>query len=907
MHKEKELPGIDVNKQAQIATMELVAMNNTENVCTDVIFVGRVPFKGNKSVVTGKDLETTATVKMLNRLQENIQNTNMSTIYYSTNENASKDLENSENGWSTDVGDWQNIKSYMIVVNGQMEAGAILKYTYDFEIPEGLYYDQAMYGSFGGFYNNNSKVAVYYESAEADKVGIVTKSSLPIKLKLDVDVGDKEEVKTSQYLNYILTVSNEGPEGYSGITINAQVPEDTTLYERSQYDGEGNNGYAESNQENLSWTIDNLNPGEVKEFIYMVKVKSFADEDNKIENTVNMTIGSLNNERVTSNRVENTVKNANFGIEVASKSGNVIEKGAKIVYSMQVANTEDKDSGKFDIVLNLPEGIEYESMEGIGESQKFDDKTRNLIITVNNLEAHYSKNCMVTLNVKKTNKRHVTLKPFVQGENGEIVYSTGTTFQTEANTLQISSATNFSQAQVVENQDVEIRYNIKNTGDADAKELNFELETSDKLENCLLHFESIYNGQVSDYDMSLEEKNFVQPFNLLKVGAEVQIVITGKIKNVKIDENDVLLSKLKVNGKNIELQEQAVKVSKIKDIDGNDKPVEEEKTEGIYEISGNVWIDENGDGQKVEEVQSVSAVQVQLLKNGNMIKATTTDNSGNYSFTGLAKGSYSVVYNYDKEAYEAGKYVKEDTEEIQNSSGYELKEGTSVSDEIEIVNQSLHDVNLGLQEKDKFDLQIGQSITKAIVDIEGEETQYEYADLDLAKIEIEPNKINKAMVKFEYKITVENVGNVSGKVTSIVDYLPAGMTFQESENEGWSNGVDGNLYNDSLREIEIMPGEVKELTLILSKKFNEDNTGVLSNKVKIAYTENDTRLTESLAGNFASQETIVSVTQGGGFGLKTIVTTISLIGLVSLFAYMIKTGKLDSKFNGKGLIKKVYK
>lgn len=907
MHKEKELPGIDVNKQAQIATMELVAMNNTENVCTDVIFVGRVPFKGNKSVVTGKDLETTATVKMLNRLQENIQNTNMSTIYYSTNENASKDLENSENGWSTDVGDWQNIKSYMIVVNGQMEAGAILKYTYDFEIPEGLYYDQAMYGSFGGFYNNNSKVAVYYESAEADKVGIVTKSSLPIKLKLDVDVGDKEEVKTSQYLNYILTVSNEGPESYSGITINAQVPEDTTLYERSQYDGEGNNGYAESNQENLSWTIDNLNPGEVKEFIYMVKVKSFADEDNKIENTVNMTIGSLNNERVTSNRVENTVKNANFGIEVASKSGNVIEKGAKIVYSMQVANTEDKDSGKFDIVLNLPEGIEYESMEGIGESQKFDDKTRNLIITVNNLEAQYSKNCMVTLNVKKTNKRHVTLKPFVQGENGEIVYSTGTTFQTEANTLQISSATNFSQAQVVENQDVEIRYNIKNTGDADAKELNFELETSDKLENCLLHFESIYNGQVSDYDMSLEEKNFVQPFNLLKVGAEVQIVITGKIKNVKIDENDVLLSKLKVNGKNIELQEQAVKVSKIKDIDGNDKPVEEEKTEGIYEISGNVWIDENGDGQKVEEVQSVSAVQVQLLKNGNMIKATTTDNSGNYSFTGLAKGSYSVVYNYDKEAYEAGKYVKEDTEEMQNSSGYELKEGTSVSDEIEIVNQSLHDVNLGLQEKDKFDLQIGQSITKAIVDIEGEETQYEYADLDLAKIEIEPNKINKAMVKFEYKITVENVGNVSGKVTSIVDYLPAGMTFQESENEGWSNGVDGNLYNDSLREIEIMPGEVKELTLILSKKFNEDNTGVLSNKVKIAYTENDTRLTESLAGNFASQETIVSVTQGGGFGLKTIVTTISLIGLVSLFAYMIKTGKLDSKFNGKGLIKKVYK
>lgn len=845
---EKEQRGIEIGKPAQIATMELVAMNNTENTCTDLVFLGRIPFQGNKSVVTGKDLETTTTVKMLNALQENIQNTNMATIYYSTNENASKDLQNSENGWTTNVINWQNIKSYMIVVNGPMEAGAILKYTYDFEIPEGLYYDEAMYGSFGGFYNNNSKVAVYYESAEADKVGIVTKSSLPIKLKLDVDAGNKEEVRTSQYLNYIITVSNEGQESYSGITINAKAPEDTSLYEKSEYDGEGNNGYVESNQENLSWQIENINPGETKEFVYMVQVESFADEDSKIENIVNMTIGSLNGENVVSNKIQNIVKTANFGIEVTSKNGNVIEKGAKIAYSMQVANTADQDSGEFNIVMNLPEGIEYESMEGIGESQKFDDKTRNLIITVNNLEAHYSKNCMVTLSVKKTNKRYITLKPFVQGKNGETVYSTGTTFQTEANALQISSATNFSQAQVVENQDVEIRYNIKNTGDADAKELNFELETSDKLENCLLHFESMIDGYVSDYDMKLEEKNFVQPFNLLKVGAEVQIVITGKIKNVKIDEQDVLLSKLKVNGKNIEPQEQAIKVQKIKDIGGNDKQVvEEEKPEGIYEISGNVWVDENGDGQKAEEVQNVSAVQVQLLKNGNMIKATTTDNSGNYSFTGLASGNYSVVYKYDKESYEAGKYVKQSVEETQNSSGYELKEGTSISDEMEITDQSLHDVNLGLQEKDKFDLAINQSITKAIVDIDGEQTQYDYADLDLAKIEIEPNKIDKAQVKFQYKITVENVGNVPGKVTSIVDYLPAGMTFQESENEGWSNGVDGNLYNDSLKDIEIMPGEAKELTLLLSKKFNEDNTGVLSNKVKIAYTENDTRLTESLS------------------------------------------------------------
>lgn len=836
---------IDINKQAQIATMELVAMNNTENTCTDIVFLGRVPFKGNKSVVTGKDLETTATVKMLSGLQENIQNTNMATIYYSANENASKDLVSSENGWNTDVTDWQNIKSYMIVVNGQMEPGVTLKYTYDFEIPEGLYYDETMYGSFGGFYNNNSKVAVYYESTEADKVGIVTKSSLPIKLKLDVDVGDKEEVKTSQYLNYILTVSNEGEETYSGITVNADVPENVNLCGKTEDKLNGNNGYQENSSAETSWTIDELKPRESREFTYMVRVTNdLEDEESKIETSAQMTIGSLNNQTVVSNKVKNKIVPAEFGIEVLSIYGNELKKGSPIRYKMYIQNTTNSNSEKAEIILNLPEGIEFEKSEE-GKAT-FDQATRNLKIAVDTIEPRNGKAENVYLKVNDIKQRYVTLKPFIRTQSGDIIYSTGTLFCSESPEIQINSATNFNESQIVENQEIEMVYNIKNIGDSEIKNMKFNLERSDKLENCLLHFESIINGQISDYDMRLDENDFVQPFNLLKIGDEVNIVIKGKVKNVKIDENNVLLSKLKVTAENIESQEQEIKVSKIKDIGGNDKKVEEQKPEGIHEISGNVWIDENGDGQKVEELQNVPAVQVQLLKEGNMIKATTTDNLGNYKFTGLANGNYSVVYNYDKESYTAGKYIQQDTQDTILSKGYELEEGTSVSNEIVIADNNVENVDLGVREKEKFDLAIAQSITKAIVMIDDKETEYEYANLDLAKIEIEPNKIDRAIIKFEYKIVVENVGNVPGKVTSIVDYLPVGMEFKESENEGWANGVDGNLYNDSLRDIEIMPGEVQELNLVLTKKFNEDNTGVLSNKVKIAYTENETRLTESL-------------------------------------------------------------
>jgi len=897
---------IDINKASQIATMELVAMNNTENVCTDVVFMGRVPFEGNKSVITGAELGTTATVKMLGEIKENIQNVNMTTIYYSTNENATKDLNDSENGWTTNVINWQNIRSYMIVAKGEVQPGTILKYTYDFEIPAELHYDQAMYGSFGSFYNNNSKVAVYYESTEADKVGVVTKSSLPIKLKLDVDAGNKETVKTNQYLNYIITVTNEGTETYSEITVNAKNPIYTHMCEKSEYFVEGNNGYKISNETEKQWTIDSLEPGESQEISYMVKVQSLYSENMKIKNSVTMTVGSLGGEEVVSNKVENEVKESRFDIQVATQTTENIRLGSRLVYRVLVSNTTDFDSGKVAIKLKLPEGIEYQKPEEGQKNYKFDNQTRELTIEIDNIEARHGENQYIVLDVKDINKRFITLKPHIVTEKGEILYATGTTFQTKNTNLDITYSTNFSESQIVENQDIEFAYNFKNAGEVKIENLKFNLDIANVLENATACFTKTIDGQSESYVSEIKDNKFMQEFNCLSVNNQLEIRIKGKVKNIEKDQTDVILSKLEVTGENLETQEQELKVLKIKDI-GNNEKIEETQEQGIYEISGNVWVDENGDGAKVEEFENVSAIQVQLLKDGKMLKATTTDNSGNYKFAGLANGNYSVVYNYDKDTYTAGAYSEESNEEIETSKGYELKEGTAVSDEITIANGNVNNIDLGIQEKEKFDLSISETITKAVVNIDGKETEYQYADLDLAKIEINPSKIDKATVKFNYRILIENTGNVEGKVTSIVDYLPAGMQFAEAENEGWSNGVNGNIYNDSLRDEIIAPGEVKELNLVLSKKFNEDNTGVLSNKVKIAYTENSLRLTEAVTGNFASQETIVTVTQGASQGLQLIITTISLSGMIAMFAYMVKTGKFDSKFNGKSLIKKVYK
>ncbi len=60
-------------------------------------------------------------------------------------------------------------------------------------------------------------------------------------------------------------------------------------------------------------------------------------------------------------------------------------------------------------------------------------------------------------------------------------------------------------------------------------------------------------------------------------------------------------------------------------------------------LSGTVFLDQNNNGTQNGADAGISGVSIELLNSsGTVIATTTTDASGNYSFTGLAPGSYSV-------------------------------------------------------------------------------------------------------------------------------------------------------------------------------------------------------------------------------------------------------------------------
>lgn len=917
---------IAMNPNTQIATMELIAMNNTENQCTDAVFIGRIPFKGNKSVITGKNLGTTTNVKILGEIQENIQNPNMATIYYSTNEKATSDLNDTQNNWTTNATNPQDIKSYMIIVKGEIIPGTILKYTYDFEIPADLYYDEAIFGSFGGYYNNHHDTVVSYESTEADKVGLLTQtkpniSEINHKQGLNMVVypfGENDNLYYGQIVTLTTKVVNNTNEDITNATLKVSLPTGT-IYVEQRYTGEAPNvrKYEDITDIDIKeFEIGNLPKGSVREFKFEVRIL-----DNNQDMTRLTGYAQLND--IVYN-YEWRAKKAKMSIYAETQDIKSYHEGSEIIYLVDVKKQNDKIIRDLKLDFKLPDYVQVTDIQ-VGNQDTYKSviyNTQDRITTAEigqltadekNIKIH----CKVNgLNAERTINE--TIFNVYESEQKDRIYSSNVIkTNTEKIFVEVTQAFNSNEFNYKDL--FEYRLTIQNKSALDT-----EVEISNYFPDTI-YFEKSYlfvNEEEKQVDLN---NNFLR-YETLPAGGKIEIVVIGEVIDWKgYHEEEEILNTAKViiqkTREEITSNEVNIKIygdpktnhdnfeEGITDDEEAQDPIQQEEAEQAnqYSISGNVYVDTDANGLKTDEDKTIkSQVQVQLLKGSNMIKATTTDSLGNYTFSNLESGDYSIVYHYDKETYMLPPYTQQQTNEV--SKVMETEEGTSVTDNITLNDSSIENLNTGLQEKEKFDFEIKQYVESSIVNVKGEEILYNYNDLELAKIEMDPSELKHASIKLKYKIIVTNVGNVEGQVTSIVDYLPNGLIFDQAENEDWTIGViKENIYYDGLKGIDIAPGESQEITLILNKKMTEDNTGIISNKVQIAYTESSTRLTEAISGNFATQETIVTITQGRHTGLKVVISTISFAGIVGLFGYMIKTGRFEKKFNGKKWIKKVYK
>ncbi len=993
---------IPIKGENQIATMELSVLNNTGNDCTDVVLLGRIPFKGNKDVGTGADLGTNVDTLMKSLVIPDEVNSNSVTIYYSSNPNADKDLNNDLNGWSTNFSPIENVKSFMIVVNENFNKGSILKFKYDFEIIANLGYEVKMLGSFGAFYNEIADNLSTYKATIADKVGLITESGVKYEATMSVDIGEGTEIGESRYLTYKVKVTNTGSIDLNNVKIENSMP------------NLGSIKNAEATEKgNALYYIDKLLVGETKEKEILVKTSNIPEDlrsyamtlpnmrEEKDENG-NITFYILDDKNqknyitklpdefyienfatvyvedtvtgVTTNTVRNKLVQSRLDITVEEfNTVGDLNPGEEFKYNIDVYNISDETINNIVIEDILPKELGFVKFEQVETEyvEEFDADNNKLTVSAGSLEPLETIRFFITCEVKTKNIGKVEIYNTVTvtadnniREQGNIVKSV-----ILGPELTVTQETNVENNTVLETDKFQILVNINNKGEADSQLINLNVEIpemlqvidissegkrminystdgnvltgslyllgphdtaslvitvkSDALEegetNRILEVKTKvsenYIGSLDinsleiivldkpDRELTKEEQEKIDNDNTIEnpsTGDEYkQDIENDKNNNTNNDTNnndnsqDNNSSNSNSNVNNNNNQDNTDNQQQDNNSEGNEEinveePVSEIKT---FKITGQVFKDANKNNAKDNNEEGINKVQVILYNGSQKIKTTLTDSLGKYRFTEVESGDYTVVFNYDADTYIASKYKYSNVAESMNSDAIESEEGVAVTEAIKL--ESDIEVDLGLQERNYFDMNVQKYISKAIVTRKGKEKVETYNNDAIAKLEIRSKELADTSIKLEYKIVITNEGDVNGTVGTVYDYLPNSLTFEQSSNEDWELTSGNVLVNKSLNKEIIKPGESRELKLVLSKVMTNDNTGTISNKVQIDNLSTDKTVEENTENNIATQEIIITISTGRTVSLVLFVV---LIIMATVVIYGIKTGKIKKAY-----------
>lgn len=370
-----------------------------------------------------------------------------------------------------------------------------------------------------------------------------------------------------------------------------------------------------------------------------------------------------------------------------------------------------------------------------------------------------------------------------------------------------------------------------------------------------------------------------------------------EIENNNADKSDDEKNKDKTNEDTQKDEGNKIDSEDINNKNNNkdDKTTSESTT---FKVSGQVWAEENGTGNKKNSIEKISGINVFLIdvdegkivkgNDGNKISAVT-NNEGEYSLVNIQKGKYIVGFEYDTNTYSPTEYHKQEVDDSNNSDAVLKKiiidgeERIIAVTDILNINSNINNIDLGVIKLKKFDLELTKVVDKITVTNRKGTMQYDFNNSSLAKVEIPANYLEGSIVEIEYSIKIKNNGDISGYAKNIVDYLPTELIFEQEKNTGWTKEGD-YIYNSSLANDIIKSGQTRELKLILTKTMTDSNTGLISNVAEIAeeynsleiFDTNSTPLNRKTGENDMGQADVI-------IGVKTgIILRATLLGIALL-------------------------
>lgn len=731
-----------------------------------------------------------------------------------------------------------------------------------------------------------------------------TKPKADIQLIIQSDLENDKEVKEGQVINYTVTLINMGTKTLNNILLEANIPQGTTYRELVAGGNYSYDEYVTDNRTVCTKTIETLKTGKREVLKYQVIVNEKQDDIEKI--TAQAVAKIEEYEDTLSEKLESTVVDGMLNIDLITKAHST-EKyipGNDITYIAYVQNIKSVDATNVEIKCQLPNEIAYKNayfavkMDNDGKEVNYNKETNTVIWTMKKLEANSKVEVQlvgtVNNNVNEINNKFNA----VCSETSEISSNEVIRYVDKAN-LTISQYANIQDTYINVGDVLQYYITIKNDGTKVASNVKVVNTLPDGLENVTLKYK---NGNEESEEIKCQNKEITLSGFEIEAGETLNLTITAKVSELQSGAKGTLTytNKVNVSADEINLIEANEITHKIKVKSQTNTDKEEKK----FEISGTAWEDTSRDGKRDENEPILKDIEVRLITKDEKIIATTkTDKKGKYTFENIDKGEYLIVFLYDTTKYQITTYQAKDVVEANNSDAAIEKEDLvdgnlrkfAVTDVITISDSNIYNIDIGLQDKMLFDLSLTKTISKITIKNSTGMKSYEYKNKTLAKVEIASKDVNDTTAIIEYTIIIKNEGNLAGYVKNIVDYLPNDLKFSSESNKDWYIGMNGNLYNETLKNTLIQPGETKEVKLVVTKSMNDKNLGTINNTAEIAESYNDYGIEDidSISGNKSSKEddfgsADMLITLNTGTIIMYTGLGITMLAIIIVAIYMIK-------------------
>ena len=885
---------VEVGKEAKQEEVKIDVINNNDAEVTNVNVLGKFPTKNT---------ENTMETKITKEIKTQGIDENKVKVYYSEKENVTADLT-AENQWQDAISDSKQVKSYLITVNN-MQQGEMLSASYGMQIPEGLNYNQKAYQTYQVNYEDTlTGEQETVKSAKLGMTtgnGPELKATLTATVGGE-EVKDGAKVYGGEVIKYKVKIENVGTADATDVVLNRNLPEGTEYNtERKDLTSIIKIEPTETidlikSGETIEKDYEVVVNNEIDETKNIINKVSLNYSNQNVEtNQLSLVAekGDIIVNIVQSNDTKSDELIVGNGIIVEAKVKNLTEEDKSNITIKPITNDwlkvisitnygeEDNEivdnENKTITIKELPKNSELIFSIGISVEDISNKKENIGSIYVNALENN--KMYRSTELSYKITKNMLTLKQTCSNAGqyvkaGDEIKYVFEIKNTGDNTLSVD----FTDS-------IPIKLDITSiTVDGEEKQIN---NITDEEGEEVKNFVGMYSipmdvGARKEVTIETKVKSTAQENEIVQITNYASATASA----VYIDSNPIthIINKKEDNNTNTDnnkdeiIDEDEDRNDIISGDDNNDNSSDDNNdnssddnndnssndnsndsnsSQKTYLISGNVWLDENDDGKKDINEELLKNIKVKLLdsKTNKVIKnlqgkdiETETDTNGFYTLENVKNGKYIVVFEYDTTKYIPTKYKVEGAGDSESSKAVlnNLKidgEEKSVAntDTIIIKDKSIGNINLGLKEAKDFDLALEKTITKVVAQNADGTKTYNIKNKNTAKVELRAKNMKNTNLVVEYEIKVTNNGEIEGYAKNIVDYIPSGLKFNSELNKDWYM-KNNNLYNTSLANEKILPGESKSIKLVLTKTVTKTSAEIINNTAEIAEAYNSSGL-----------------------------------------------------------------